>query len=172
MTMSRGRKYTDLTGQQFGEWKVLKNKGRVTIGDYPQRYVPKTPKGILSQKENPLTRIYARVYLCKCSCGKRQDVISYNLISGDSTRCSRCSAISQQKPFEELSRERKRQLRRLRDGLCKRSCEGVVFKSGYCEKHYEEFREWQNNYYKNRKIKTLYTKTFMDSDTYKKFLKG
>lgn len=38
----------------------------------------------------------------------------------------------------KLSRERKRQLRRVKLGLCVRSCNEKIFKSGLCEKHYRE----------------------------------
>jgi hypothetical protein len=38
-----------------------------------------------------------------------------------------------------ISRERKRQLRRLKLGLCRRSCSDKVHKAGLCEKHYQEY---------------------------------
>lgn len=41
-----------------------------------------------------------------------------------------------------VSRERKRQLRRIKAGLCVRSCEGKIFKVGLCKMHYEEKRQY------------------------------
>lgn len=41
-----------------------------------------------------------------------------------------------------VSKERKRQLRRIKAGLCVRSCEGKIFKVGLCEMHYKEKQQY------------------------------
>lgn len=41
-----------------------------------------------------------------------------------------------------VSRERKRQLRRIKAGLCIRNCEGKIFKVGLCETHYREKQQY------------------------------
>lgn len=44
----------------------------------------------------------------------------------------------------DIGRERKRQLRRRKLGLCRRSCKQTIFKSDLCKDHYKEFRQYQN----------------------------
>jgi len=58
-------KLIDLTGQQFGSWKVVK------ISD------------INSEKRGTY-------WLCECRCGVRKDVSGCNLRNGASTRCRSC----------------------------------------------------------------------------------
>lgn len=59
--LKRGPKPKDLTGQQFGDWKVLSLH---SIQD----------RGI-------------RVWLCRCVCGTEKPVLSYTLINGTSKGC-------------------------------------------------------------------------------------
>jgi hypothetical protein len=62
----------DLTGQQFGEWLVLK-LDRVEEVDYPS--------GFKRQ----------RFWLCRCSCGLEREVRQNDLVSGKTSKCSGCS---------------------------------------------------------------------------------
>lgn len=48
----------------------------------------------------------------------------------------------------KVCRERKRQLRRIKGGLCIRNCNEKIYKSGYCEKHYKERQDYFNKYKK------------------------
>ena len=57
--------YNDLTGQRFGQWKVLH----------------RIPGHTLSGKVR---------WLCTCDCGYTRPVLSFMLTSGRSTRCQRC----------------------------------------------------------------------------------
>lgn len=57
----------DLTGQEFGDWTVLKRDERVKC---------------------PVT------YICRCKCGKEVPVRSSPLIQGNTTKCRQCANLS------------------------------------------------------------------------------
>lgn len=62
------RQLIDLSGQRFGEWKVLAK------GQY-----------LLSSGSKRVT------WTCRCSCGMVHDVLSASLRDGTSTRCVDCA---------------------------------------------------------------------------------
>lgn len=51
----------------------------------------------------------------------------------------------------KLSNERKRQLRKKKKGLCRRSCNDKIFKSDLCERHYQEALDWRRLWNKSHK---------------------
>lgn len=51
-----------------------------------------------------------------------------------------------------LSRERKRQLRSKKKGICVRSCSNPIYKCDLCELHYKEKKEYYKRYQERRKI--------------------
>ena len=68
-------KFIDLTGQTFGYWKVI---------------------GLSSKGANKPS-----IWLCECTlCGKKQDVCSYSLTKGLSTKCRSCAtSLSKTKSY-------------------------------------------------------------------------
>lgn len=65
-------------GARFGKWKVVKYAGLKRSGKLKRKY-----------------------YLCQCECGKRDQVQISNLLSGRSTRCSRCGREAAAKAGKE-----------------------------------------------------------------------
>jgi hypothetical protein len=122
-------------GDSIGKWTVLKYSGLKITGDYISKDGKR--KEIIKQK----------VYTCKCLCGAVKDVYEYNLRSGRSSGCKVCSDILKRKDYENLSRERKRQLMKVRMGKCIRACSEPLFRNCYCEKHYRESLEYQKRRY-------------------------
>ena len=113
-TCKSPNKFTDMTGRQFGEWRVLSYVGNgywececscgniKSIQGYSLRSGESTSCGcknkkligIQNQKFGKLTVIkYNRPYWeCKCDCGKTVNVLSHNLRNGSTTSCG-CSRI-------------------------------------------------------------------------------
>ena len=74
----------DLTGEQFGEWKIL--------------------------NFSHITKYRSAVWECECSCGTTQIVPSGNLVHGRSTRCRKCA--DQTKTMSEEERKTKKEERK------------------------------------------------------------
>ncbi len=70
-------------------------------------------------------------HYCRCGCGQ---------ITGKYPKYLPGHRKSKNHLFQHLnlSRERKRQLRRISEGKCIRNCDNPVFRSGFCEKHWVE----------------------------------
>lgn len=64
---SHKEKYTDLTGQQFGDWTVLCKAEK--------------PEGLKSN---------GAYWLCRCTCGKEKVILGHSLLQGKSTSCGTC----------------------------------------------------------------------------------
>lgn len=71
-----GRKYVDITGQQFGEWIVLS----------------KSDKKLQSK---------AIVWICKCSCGTVAEIAGTDLRSGKTKQCKQHKANIEKRPVRK-----------------------------------------------------------------------
>lgn len=71
------RTFKNLTGKTFGKWKVIQH-----IGIKPYEYIDK--------KTDIKRQTTMRVYRCRCSCGREQEVRVSNLLQGHSRGCNNC----------------------------------------------------------------------------------
>ncbi|MCE9562589.1 MAG: hypothetical protein K8U57_11115 [Planctomycetes bacterium] len=73
-------KFIDLTGQQFGSWKVLRR-----------------------DDSNPEPMAY---WICRCECGRTKSVSGKNLRSGKSQKCVRCADKTRSGPVRYQAGDR------------------------------------------------------------------